>query len=69
MATRKVHMIDIRLYNNAGISMPSCYAARKGPLDMDKTHLPVTSRLEDCTCRVCQRVFPKRYSWTIGRKP
>jgi len=63
----KIHIRDIRLHNNAGISMPVCYAAQKGPLDMDKTGCKTSPLVVDITCKHCLRVFPKRYPWASGR--
>jgi hypothetical protein len=65
----KVHMKDIRLRNNAGMDFPVCYAGggKQGLLDLDKTHLPTTGRLDECTCERCKRIFPVRYPWATGR--
>jgi hypothetical protein len=60
----KTHIRDIRLFNNAGISMPVCYAIQS-PLDLDKTGLPISQRPEQATCKHCQRVYPKRYPWAV----
>jgi len=62
----KTHIRDIRLYNNAGISFPLCYAGAKF-LDMDKTGLPMANREEAATCKKCQKRFPKRYPWAVRK--
>ena len=59
----KLHIRDIRLYNNAGISLPVCYA-RATLLDLDKTHLPTAHNPEDATCQRCKKAYPRRYPWT-----
>ena len=58
----KTHIRDIRLYCNAGMSMPVCYA--NAPLlDCDKSHLPCVDK-KAATCKHCQRLYRKRYPWT-----
>lgn len=58
----KTHIRDIRLFNNAGISMPVCYAGAT-PLDTDKCRLPCAP-VKQATCKRCQRAYPKKYPWT-----
>lgn len=67
MAKRKVHMVDIRLYNNAGIEFPVCYC-NDGPLDLEKTGLPKTSNESEVTCKRCPGAFRKRYPWANSFK-
>lgn len=57
----KIHYTDTRLYINAGVRLPACYASAK-LLDMDKTHLPQTSRpiYGFVTCKRCLRVMRGR---------
>jgi hypothetical protein len=62
----KVHMEDIRLYNNAGMSMPICYA-NAPMLDLDKSRLSTSGLLIEVTCLHCKRMFPKRYPWARGK--
>ena len=60
----KVHYRDIRLFNNAGISFPRCYANQR-LLDLTKTALPTTSDRKAVTCSNCRRSLkyetPTRY--------
>lgn len=60
---RKTHIADIRLSNNAGISMPVCRVT-DGPLDLDKTGWQ-TVGTDDATCKRCRAAFAKRYSWAM----
>lgn len=66
MAKLKMHMRDIRLRNNAGMTFPVCYASAP-LLDTDKGSLPSTGELAEVTCKHCQRMFRKRYPWASGR--
>jgi hypothetical protein len=61
----KVHIRDIRLYNNAGISFPACQAGAK-LLDLDKSCW-TTRGAEDATCINCKRIYRKRYPWSRVR--
>jgi hypothetical protein len=63
----KLHIRDIRLFNNAGISFPVCRANEK-LLDMDATRYSF-AKVENghevgVTCKHCIRIYPKRYPWT-----
>lgn len=58
----KLHIGDIRLFNNAGISFPVCQTSAK-MLDMDKTAWPVANPTKDATCKNCKVAFKKRYPW------
>jgi len=59
--TRKVHYRNIRLFVNAGIGFPQCYAyvAVLDPfvalLDLDKARLPTTFDKKLVTCSKCLR--------------
>lgn len=64
----KLHISDIRLYNNAGIDMPVCKAGAR-LLDMDATRYPTVStddirhnkvNMEE-VCKHCLRAWEIRY--------
>jgi hypothetical protein len=57
-----VHLRDIRLLNNAGISFPLCLAGATR-LDMDATGRKQTNVLADVTCPRCRTRAPRRYPW------
>lgn len=59
-----IHFENIRLKNNAGISLAECYA-HSAMLDLDKTGLPITTDLSKVTCKRCNR-YAKKAWW--GRK-
>jgi hypothetical protein len=63
----KTHMEDIRLANNAGMSMPVCYSLAP-MLDCDKSRLPMTSDINVVSCKHCLRMYPKKYPWARKRK-
>lgn len=58
----KIHLRNLRLFNNAGMPFPDCYANawyRKWPLlgtSTDKGHLPTTGDRAKVTCRNCKRL-------------
>ena len=58
----KLHIRDIRLFNNAGISFPVCQASVK-MLDLDKTAWSCAKERKDATCAHCKVAFQKRYEW------
>ena len=62
----KIHMEDIRLCNNAGITFPVC-AVGNGPLDCDKSHWEITHNFQLVTCKKCLKAFHKRYPWARGK--
>jgi hypothetical protein len=62
MAKAKMHFADLRLRVNAAMNMPICYVG-KGPLDLDKSRLPVTSDMSKVTCKRCIKAAKKRYPW------
>ena len=55
MSKPKVHYVDTRLRNNAGMDFPACYAQAQ-LLDTDKGHLYTTTFREDVTCARCKRI-------------
>ena len=61
----KRHIRDIRLFNNAGISLPVCYASDIA-LDLDKSILPMV-QVDKATCKRCHVAYEKRYSWAQPR--
>jgi len=62
----KKHFRDIRLFSNAGIRFPMCYAGTR-LLDLDKTHLSTTGVIDNVNCKHCLRLFKKRYPWASGK--
>ncbi len=66
MKTKNVHMRDIRLSNNAGIDFPVCHANAE-MLDLDKSRLPTTGKMQEVTCERCKRMYFKRYPWASGK--
>ena len=54
----KVHFIDTRLFVNAGMRFPTCYA-RARLLDTDKGRLPLTLVHDQVTCAHCRRIMLK----------
>lgn len=62
MGKRKTHMRSTRYYVNAGISLPLCYARQRGPLDLEKTGLPISGDPEVVTCKHCQHQYQTRGS-------
>jgi DNA-binding transcriptional MerR regulator len=54
----KIHARSIRLYINAGLSVPACRANRK-LLDTED-RAPVTSYLRLVTCKACRRMVVER---------
>ena len=50
----KIHLVSIRLLNNAGIQFPLCYSyAECLP---DKSHLTTVGNLARVTCAHCRRI-------------
>jgi hypothetical protein len=56
-----IHRRDQRLYANAGMSYPVCYAG-SGLIDLRKAHLPMNGDPRKVTCKHCKRAHAKRYS-------
>ena len=50
----KTHFRDTRLFNNAGMPFPTCYAGAR-LLDLDKGRLPTTNNQTNVTCQHCLR--------------
>jgi hypothetical protein len=67
MKSKTVHLRDIRLYNNAGMRFPLCYANAK-LLDLDKSCLPSTGEKDKVTCMNCILLAPKRYAWAYSKE-
>ena len=51
-----IHKRSLRLYVNAGMSFPVCYAGAK-LLDTDKARLPTVAEDEYVTCQKCRRII------------
>lgn len=49
---KKMHLRDRRLWINAGMHFPACFA-NQTPLDTDKSRLWTTPIREDVTCKNC----------------
>lgn len=54
----KLHFRNIRLFNNAGMRMPECYAYAR-LLDCDKSRLPTTGNETLVTCKHCLALLRK----------
>lgn len=52
----KVHYKNIRLFNNAGMDFPECYAYGE-LLDLGKARLPMTGDKKLVTCKRCLRIM------------
>lgn len=50
----KVHLRDTRLFVNAGLRFPVCYATAR-LLDTDKSRLSTTTDRTQVTCKHCLR--------------
>ena len=48
----KMHYRNLRLYCNAGMRFPECYAYAE-LLDVDKGRLPTTGKVSEVTCKHC----------------
>ncbi len=57
----KTHLRDIRLHNNAGMSLPMCIA-NESLLDVD-CDWPITLDKHAVTCDNCKDAAMIRYSW------
>lgn len=64
MSTRRTHLSDIRLHNNAGISFPLCQVGTKA-LDLEKTGWKTSGNTYEVNCKHCIRMAPKRYPWAL----
>lgn len=54
----KTHYRNIRLYVNAGMRFPECYASAE-LLDVEKGRLPTTADVKEVTCQHCLRLLEK----------
>lgn len=54
----KIHLKHQRLFINAGMEYPACYANTE-LLDTDKGKLQTTSKRENITCKHCLRIERK----------
>jgi hypothetical protein len=63
----KTHIRDIRLFNNAGVSLPVCKANAK-LLDTE-CRAPIAAHPDQATCAHCRRLYPKRYPWARKVNP
>ena len=61
------HLRDIRLHNNAGITMPVCRVAVRGCQDMDAARLRTTTRMDQVTCQRCVARARRWYPWAYAR--
>ena len=59
MKQPKLHYRNIRLFVNAGMSFPECYAYAD-LLDVEKSALPTTGVKEEVTCKHCLRLMKRR---------
>ena len=55
----KIHWRSIRLFVNAGMAFPACYATAE-LLDLDKGSLPTTGNRLEVTCKRCKQAM-RRY--------
>ncbi len=56
MSTGKVHLMAIRLKNNAGMRFPLCYSYAKLLDTSKKSHLLTSPTLARVTCAHCRRI-------------
>jgi hypothetical protein len=54
----QLHYRDVRLFANAGMAFPMCYAAA-ATLDVNKGRLPTTADREAVTCPKCLKRMRK----------
>lgn len=55
---KKIHYMDIRLFNNAGMRFPTCKANAK-LLDLDAAKLPISNDIHSTTCKQCIKIYFK----------
>lgn len=53
--SKKIHLRDMRLFNNAGMEYPKCRANDK--LLNVELHYTITSNLNEVTCKHCLKAF------------
>ncbi len=58
----RAHYRDLRLANNAGISLPVC-KANEPLLDLDASHWRMTMTSSAVTCRACIAAWARDYDW------
>ena len=58
----RTHYRDLRLRNNAGISIPVCKAGEK-LLDLDSSAWPITLNKAKVTCKRCISAWARAYDW------
>lgn len=59
MKEPKTHYRNTRLYVNAGMRFPECYAYAE-LLDVEKSALPTTGEVNEVTCKHCLRLMERR---------
>jgi hypothetical protein len=52
----KIHFVDIRLRNNAGMDFPTC-KADASLLDLNACHYPMTGNIHETTCKSCLKKY------------
>ncbi len=60
----KTHIRDLRLRNNAGIDIPVCKANAR--LLNTSSRYEFTT-IDKPTCKLCLRLYPKRYPWAVRK--
>jgi hypothetical protein len=58
MSKNKMHLKDNQLYVNAGMNFPTCHADAE-LLDLEKAWLPLTSEINEVTCKRCKAKYYK----------
>lgn len=58
----KIHARDIRLYNNAGISVPVCVAD-----SIPNKRYRLATHVLEINCAKCLAIYPRRYPWAVHR--
>lgn len=59
----KIHLRHMRLFNNAGMDFPACYASAK-LLDTEKGRLLTSPRFKEVTCKHCLNIIRKETACT-----
>ena len=59
--TKLIHIRDIRLFNNAGMSFPVCCADEE-LLDVDKARWKC-GPVKEATCKKCIKAHAEKYPW------
>lgn len=63
MGKIKIHLRDMRLFNNAGMDFPACYTGARF-LDCDKGRLLTSPRFKEVTCKHCLNIIRKESACT-----